>query len=74
MHGISARMSDSALDQLSDQFQHNSSTFLEWFTAEDNTRLNSKLELADLRDSGAGRGVGKHLSSCRRKPLLISPC
>jgi hypothetical protein len=63
MHGTSARMSDSALNQRSDRFQHNSSAFLQWFTTTNGTRLNPKLELADLRDSGAGRGVGKYLSS-----------
>ena len=52
-------MSDPALDQLSEQFQRNSSSFLEWFTGADGTRLNLELELADLRISGAGRGVGK---------------
>jgi hypothetical protein len=56
-------MSKSILDQNSDQFQLNSSLFLEWFTAAKSTRLNPKLELADLRDSSAGRGVGKHSSS-----------
>src|SRR3954447_8979329 len=43
-------------EQLSEQFQHDSFTFLEWFTAAKGTRLNPKLELADLRASAAGRG------------------
>ena len=56
-------MPGSETNQLSDQFQHNSTTFLEWFTTTPLTRLNPKLELADLRDSNAGRGISKNLRS-----------
>ena len=32
--------------------------FIEWFTAADGTRLNSKVQLKDLRAQDAGRGAG----------------
>lgn len=73
MDGVSGKMPDSVTNQLSDQFQHNSTAFHEWFTTAKGTRLNRKLELADLRDFDAGRGVGKNFWSRRRDFLLISP-
>jgi hypothetical protein len=73
MDGVSGKMLDSVTNQLSDQFQHNSTAFLEWFTTAKGTRLNRKLELADLRDFDAGRGAGKNFWSWRRDFLLISP-
>jgi hypothetical protein len=64
-------MTDLAEEQLSDQFQHDSFAFLEWFTAAKGTRWNPKLELADLRASAAGRGVGKASCRCRLQHILI---
>ena len=64
-------MADLAEEQLSEQFQHDSFTFLEWFTAAKGTRLSPKLELADLRASAAGRGVGKVSCHCRLQHILI---
>ena len=52
-------MSD--LDHLaeSDDFAQRSKEFVEWFRNAEGTRLSDKIELADLRHKGAGRGVGK---------------
>jgi hypothetical protein len=58
-------MADLTEEQLPEQFQHDSFAFLEWFTAAKGTRWSSKLELADLRASAAGRGVGKTSCRCR---------
>ena len=64
-------MADLAAEQLSEQFQHDSFAFLEWFTAAKGTRMSPKLELADLRASAAGRGVGKTSCRCRLHHILI---
>lgn len=40
-------------------FQHQSDEFVAWLEANPGVNVNSKLILADLRSSGAGRGVGK---------------
>lgn len=68
---ISSEMADLAEEQLSEQFQHDSCAFLEWFTAAKGTRMSPKLELADLRASAAGRGVGKISYRCRFHHILI---
>lgn len=39
-------------------FQARSHAFLEWFTSAKATRVSPKLDIADLRASCAGRGVG----------------
>ena len=64
-------MADIAEEQLSEQFQHDSFAFLEWFTAAKGTRWSPKLELADLRASAAGRGVGKTSCRCKLQHILI---
>jgi hypothetical protein len=61
-------MASLAEEQLSEQFQHDSCAFLEWFTAAKGTRMSPKLELADLRASAAGRGVGKISYRCTFPP------
>ena len=62
------------MDQLSEQFQHATFAFLEWFTATDGTRLNSRVELADLRGSAAGRGAGKQRPLRKCKAMLTMVC
>jgi hypothetical protein len=42
-------------------FQQQSDNFMSWLQASSGVQLNPKLRLADLRASGAGRGVGKWL-------------
>ena len=42
-------------------FQQQSDHFMLWLQASPGVQLNPKLRLADLRASGAGRGVGKWL-------------
>jgi hypothetical protein len=64
-------MTDLTEEQLSEQFWHDSLAFLEWFTAAKGTRRSPKLELADLRASAAGRGVGETSYRCRRQHRLI---
>ena len=68
---ISSEMADLIGDPLSEQFQHDSLAFLEWFTAANGTRRNPKLELADLRASAAGRGVSKTSCCCSLRHILI---
>lgn len=64
-------MADLAEEQLSEQFQNDSFAFLEWFTAAKGTRWSPKLELADLRASAAGRGVGNTSCRCKLQHILI---
>jgi hypothetical protein len=42
-------------------FQQQSDNFMSWLQASSGVQINPKLRLADLRESGAGRGVGKWL-------------
>ena len=52
-------MSDSAADESNgDDFVKRSQAFVEWFRNAEGTRLSDKIQLADLRHRGAGRGVG----------------
>ncbi|KAK5338275.1 Ribosomal lysine N-methyltransferase 4 [Exophiala xenobiotica] len=39
------------------EFDQTTAGFVEWFTTADGTRLSSKIELKDLRDETAGRGL-----------------
>ena len=47
--------------QPDDPFVQASTGFVQWFTGWPGTRLNPRIQLADLRAEGAGRGVGKSL-------------
>jgi hypothetical protein len=40
-------------------FAGRSSSFIDWFRSATGTRLNPKIELADLRCRGAGQGIGR---------------
>ena len=46
------------VDAASDDFADRSSAFLKWFARSNGTRLSTKVQLADLRFRGAGRGAG----------------
>lgn len=52
-------------DHEQDEFRQRSSNFMKWFTAHA-TYLSPKIELADLRDQLAGRGVGMFIPSSYR--------
>jgi hypothetical protein len=40
------------------EFDQTTAGFVEWFTTAAGTRLSSKIELKDLLDENAGRGLG----------------
>lgn len=42
-----------------DNFSQRTANFLEWFTSAEGTRLSDKIQLVDLREQHAGRGVGE---------------
>lgn len=52
-------MSSSAHFPDSLSFQEQSDNFISWLEANPGVKVNPKICLADLRSSGAGRGVGK---------------
>lgn len=57
--GISPVMSSTAHFPDAEGFQQQSDNFMSWLQASPGVQLNPKLRLADLRATGAGRGVGK---------------
>lgn len=56
---ISPVMSSTAHFPDAEGFQQQSDNFMSWLQACPDVQLNPKLRLADLRATGAGRGVGK---------------
>lgn len=52
-------MSSSAHFPESQSFQQQSNEFVSWLEANPDVNVNPKIFLADLRSTGAGRGVGK---------------
>lgn len=52
-------MSSSAHFPESQSFQQQSNEFVSWLEANPDVKVNPKIILADLRSTGAGRGVGK---------------
>jgi len=54
-------MTDAAIAKGSDEFTPRSSAFVKWFASAQNARLSPKVDLADLRSRGAGRGVGMEM-------------
>ncbi|KAF7508506.1 hypothetical protein GJ744_009219 [Endocarpon pusillum] len=50
-------MAEEQTENAADRFQELSSNFLKWFKFNPDTRLSTKITLADLRSGGAGRGV-----------------
>jgi hypothetical protein len=52
-------MSSSAHFPDSQSFQQQSNEFVSWLEANPGVKVNPKIFLADLRSTGAGRGVGK---------------
>lgn len=53
-------MSSSAHFPDPSSFQHQSDRFVAWLEASPGVKVNPKICLADLRSTGAGRGVGKY--------------
>ncbi len=51
-------MEEALSPQVGPQFDQTTASFVEWFTSADGTRLSSKIELKDLREENAGRGLG----------------
>ena len=43
-----------------DDFHHKTATFLDWFKQLKGAYLSPKIEVTDLRDHGAGRGIGMY--------------
>jgi hypothetical protein len=64
-------MSSSAHFPDSQSFQQQSNEFVSWLEANPGVKVNPKIILADLRSTGAGRGVGKSTPSTH--PRTISP-
>jgi hypothetical protein len=48
-------------------FQQQSDNFISWLQATPGVKLNPNLRLADLRASGAGRGVGEYFAKDPRQ-------
>jgi hypothetical protein len=53
-------MSSSAHFSDPSSFQQQSNEFIAWLEANPGVKVNPKICLADLRSTGAGRGVGKY--------------
>lgn len=53
-------------------FQKQSDEFVSWLEASPGVNVNSKIILADLRSSGAGRGVGKLPPTSQHSPHGIA--
>ena len=51
-------LSNLLLEMPNDDFHDRSSAFLKWFRSQEDVRFSEKIELADFRSHGAGRGVG----------------
>lgn len=43
-------------------FQQQSDDFISWLQGNPGVNVSPKIKLSDLRSSGAGRGVGKHIN------------
>ena len=41
------------------RFEELSDNFVSWLKAQEGVRISPKIKLADLREQGAGRGVGE---------------
>lgn len=61
-------MSSSAHFSDSPNFQEQSENFISWLEANPGVKVNPKIRLADLRSSGAGRGVGKSTPTYHTNP------
>ena len=69
--GASAERYDQATDTMDQPDQEPFATatrrFLDWFRAQPGASIHPDIEIADLRDRNAGRGVGEH-SPCMTTP------
>jgi hypothetical protein len=63
IHKDVTTMSSSAHFPDSQSFQQQSNEFISWLEASPGVKVNPKIILADLRSTGAGRGVGKSTPS-----------
>ena len=58
-----ASLIDIAPDEDGTDFRQRSSNFVEWFRKQPGCRLNPKVQIADLRHEGSGRGVRMYTNS-----------
>lgn len=64
-------MSSAAHFPDSGSFQRQSDEFIAWLAQRPNVRINPKIQVADLRSQGAGRGVGMFSDSVGRSVLAF---